>query len=388
VGKLIGDFHEAGIDTLMITGDQNATAGAVARQIGLNGDQPLGLIDSSELDQIDLDSLAAAADNIHVFSRVDPSQKLKIVKALQRAGKVVAMSGDGINDGPALRASDIGVVMGTSGTDGARVVGDVVLEGDRLDTMLIAIGQGRTIYINIRKSIHFLLATNLSEIEMTLAAVMFGAGLPLTPMQLLWINLLTDIFPSLALALEPPEADVLKRPPRDPKEAIIRPNDFARLGRESAVITGGALTSYGYALLRYGAGPRTSTQAFLTLVIAQLLHAQSCRSEHVRLFDSRQCPPNPYLNIALGGSLGLQLLTVLAPGLQRLLGTTPISLLDGLVIGAGAVVPLLINEWSKMPEHGRTGEKGDMDKAFNDALSPTHPPRASVCRTRQRKIKV
>jgi Ca2+-transporting ATPase len=165
-------------------------------------------------------------------------------------------------------------------------------------------------------------------------------------MQLLWINLATDVFPGLALALEPPEPDVLEQPPRDPATPIISRRDLARLSLESAVISGGALGSYAYALARYGAGPRANTHTFMTLTVAQLLHAFSSRSEHHSLLDRERLPPNPHLRVALGVSLALQSLTVF-PGLRGLLGTTPLGLLDTLVIGAGAVLPLLINETTK-----------------------------------------
>jgi len=163
----------------------------------------------------------------------------------------------------------------------------------------------------------------------------------------LWINLATDVFPGLALALEPPEPDVLDQPPRDPTLPILSRRDLRRLGLESAVISGGALGSYIYALLRYGAGPRANTHTFMTLTVAQLLHAFSSRSEQHSLLEREQLPPNPQLRLAIGVSLALQSLTVLVPGLRRLLGTTPLSLLDSLVIATAATVPLLVNESTK-----------------------------------------
>src|SRR5574341_1808662 len=162
--------------------------------------------------------MTALASRVQVFARVSPAHKLQIVQAMQRAGKVVAMTGDGINDGPALKAADIGIAMGNTGTDVAREVADVVLEDDNLETMIVAISQVRTIYTNIRKSVHFLLSTNLSEIMVMFTAIAAGLGQPLSAMQLLWINLISDIFPGLALALEPPEPDVLSRPPRSPED--------------------------------------------------------------------------------------------------------------------------------------------------------------------------
>jgi Ca2+-transporting ATPase len=354
MGALMERFHGAGVDTAMITGDQSSTAYAIGRELGLSHDHDLEILESAALAEMDTDVLRGLSQKVDVFARVSPADKLNIVQALQKAGRVVAMTGDGINDGPALKAADIGVAMGSSGTDVARSVADVVLEDDNLHTMVTAVRQGRTIYGNIRKTLHFLLATNLSEIEVMLAAVALGAGQPLTPMQLLWINLMSDIFPGLALAMEPPEADVMARPPRDPEEPVLRREDLIRTGVESGVITGGAMASYLYALARYGVGPQASSQAFMTLTTGQLLHALVCRSDETSLFDPRGRPRNPYLTVALGASLGVQLLAALVPGLRKLLGITVPSVVDAAVMAAGALGPLAINEAAKRLRSGST----------------------------------
>jgi Ca2+-transporting ATPase len=344
---LLNRFHRAGIQTSIITGDQSATAYAIAKELNLTNGRPVEILDSVSLDKLDPALLSGVIQRVQVFSRVSPAHKLQIVQGLQRAGKVVAMTGDGINDGPALKAADLGVAMGSSGTEVARSVADIVLEDDNLTTMETAIRDGRTIHSNIRKAIRFLLATNLSEIAVMLVGVGAGLGQPLNPMQLLWINLATDVFPALALAMEPAEPDILEQPPRDPQTPLLSAQDLRRLALESAIITGGSFASYGYALLRYGPGPQANTHTFMTLTLAQLLHSLSSRSETHSLFDKERLSPNPHLNLALGVSLSLQVLTVLIPGLRQLLGTTPLSLLDSLVIGASAVVPLLINESTK-----------------------------------------
>lgn len=347
MAELIGVYHQAGIRTVMITGDQGPTAYAIGKQLGLSGDQPLKILDSTHLEKMDAELLAALVEDVHVFARVSPSNKLEIVQALQRTGQVVAMTGDGINDGPALKAADVGVAMGEGGTDVARSVSDVVLEDNNLLTMSAAIRQGRTIYGNIRKTIHYLLSTNFSEIEVMLGGIVLGLGQPLNPMQLLWINLATDIFPGLALSLEPPEPGVMSRPPRDPQEAILRPRDLRRMGLESAVITGGTLAGYLYALKRYGAGPQASTLAFNILTHAQLMHSLSCRSEQRQLFSFRRRAPNRQLLLAVGGTALAQVLINLSPGMRRLIGIAPLGPLDWLVVAAGAVGPVIINELSK-----------------------------------------
>jgi Ca2+-transporting ATPase len=344
---LIEQFHTAGIDTVMITGDQSATAYAIGRSLQLSRTEDLEILDSSNLAAMQADLLEALAEKVQVFARVSPAHKLQIVQALQRAGRVVAMTGDGINDGPALKVADIGVAMGRSGTDVAREVADVVLEDDRLETMIIAVKQGRTIYNNIRKSIHFLLATNMSEIMVVFTSLAAGLGEPLNAMQLLWINLISDIFPGLALALELPEPDVLTRPPRDPQEPIVRREDFKKILIEAGVLSAGTMAAYGYGIVRYGRGPQANTLAFLSLSAGQLLQAFSCRSERIGIFSREKLPPNPLLTQAVAGSLLLTGAALFVPGFRTLMQTAPVGVVDGLVIAGTAVAPLLINEAAK-----------------------------------------
>ncbi len=347
VKELISAFHGAGIDTVIITGDQSPTAFAIGNELNLSKGKPLQVLDSTHLADVDPEVMKALCEEVHVFSRVSPAHKLQIVQAIQSAGKIVAMTGDGINDAPALKTADIGVAMGNTGTDVAREVADVVLEDDNLETMIIAISQGRTIYNNIRKSVHFLLSTNMSEIMVMFTAMAGGLGQPLSAMQLLWINLMSDIAPGIALALEPPEPDVLSRPPRNPDDPIIKYSDFKRITFESTMLSAGALGAYGYGIMRYGMGQRASSMAFMSLTISQILHAISCRSENHSIFDKKKLPSNKYLNITLGGSFVLQVLFMAVPGLRSLLGIAPINIIDGIMIGCSAVVPLLVNESTK-----------------------------------------
>ncbi len=347
VAGLIKVFHRAGVETVMITGDQNTTAYAVAKELDLACGEPLEILDSSRFSAVADDTMQALALKANVYSRVSPAHKLRIVQALQAVGKTVAMTGDGINDGPALKAADIGIAMGRTGTDVARDVADIVLEDDQLEILALALSDGRTIYGNIRKSVHFFLATNISEILLMFAAMVLGIGFPLNVMQLLWINLISDIFPGLALAMEAPEPDVMTRGPRDGHAPLFDRRDFRQMVRESAAITGGAMAAYGFGLARYGLGARSGALAFQSLTIGQLLHAVSCRSEHTSIFSGVALPSNPVLSLALGGSLVLQGLTMFFPPLRNLLGLGSIRAMDLAVISATSIAPLLFNEIAK-----------------------------------------
>ncbi len=345
--ELIGDFHQAGIDTVMITGDQSPTAYAIAKELQLNRDPQLEILDSTNLNNLTPEALTALSDKVDVFARISPSNKLQIVQALQAAGKVVAMTGDGINDAPALKAAQVGVAMGKGGTDVAREVADIVLEDDRIETMIVAVSQGRTIYNNIRKSVHFLLATNLSEIMVMTTATALGIGEPLNAIQLLWLNLVTDIFPGLSLALEAPEPEVLSQSPRNPDEPIIKNTDFARIVFESGTLSLSTLAAYSYAIFKYGISPQASTIAFMSLTSGQLLHTISCRSEKHSIFSKEKLPNNSYLNAAIIGSFTIQFLAIAVPSLRNLLKITPLNIVDSAVIGCSALLPLLINELTK-----------------------------------------
>lgn len=344
---LFQKFRRAGVRSVMITGDQSATAYAVAKQIGLAVDGELRTLDSVELETMDPDVLAELAPQVQVFSRVSPRHKLRIVQALQKSGLVVAMTGDGINDCPALKAADIGVAMGGGSGTVAREVADVILETDDLGGMLSAIEHGRVIHADIRKAVRFILSTNTSEILLTLLSVAAGFGEGMSPMQLLWINLISDIFPELALAIQPPEDDVLDQPPRDPEAKMFSKQELRQIGVEGALLTAGALSVYGYGIRRYGLSPQAQTVSFVSLATAQLLHAFSTRSEKHNIFDDNRSARNPFIPLSVGGGIALTVLMQVIPAARRVFGSSAMPPVDWAIAAVGAAAPLLANELVK-----------------------------------------
>ena len=324
----VAAMHRAGLRTVMITGDQVATASAIARELGLSGEAPLRIVDAPRLGDVNPEVLSGIARQTHVFSRVTAQQKLKIVLALQASGQVVAMTGDGINDGPALKAANVGIAMGASGTDLARDVANVVIRDDELGTLVNSVAQGRAVYRNIRRALSFLITTNLSEILVSLVEAAHGPGELETPMELLWINLASDVLPGLGLALADPDDDVMMRPPRRTGEPIIAPPEFRRMLLDGTTISAAALVSHFGGLARYGPGPKTRSMTFISLSLGQLVYTLFCQRSDVRHIRPGRLLENRTLDSAVLTSAGVAMAPFAIPGLRRALGLG--------AIGAGA----------------------------------------------------
>ena len=344
VATAVGHAKDAGLRSIMITGDHATTAAAIAERIGIL--RPEGLvIEGSELELLSDEALRERVDGIDVFARVSPHHKVRIVEALQGNGHVVAMTGDGVNDAPALKRADIGIAMGITGTDVAKQTADMVLIDDNYASIVAAVEQGRIIYANIRKTIAYLLSCNVAEVAILFLATLFGWPPPLTAIQLLWLNLATDGAPALALAMEPGEPGIMSRPPRSPRERILNRRASTSILFQAGLLTAVVLTAFGVA--RQGAwGPAAGTLAFATLAIAELIRAYAARSERTPL-ASLGWNTNRWMHRAVLSSLGLVAIVLLIPPLQTAFETVAIPLRMWAVVLPLSLLPAMAIEVRK-----------------------------------------
>lgn len=337
----------AGIRPVMITGDHKDTAVAIARELDIYrpGDRA---IDGPGLDFLPQESLEEEIEAFSVYARVTPEHKMRIVQAWQKKGHVVAMTGDGVNDAPALKAADIGCAMGKTGTDVAKGAADMILTDDNFATVVAAVEEGRGIYANIRKAIHYLLSCNIGEIlTIFLATLLPFAQAPLSPVQLLWLNLVTDSLPALALGMEPVEGTAMARPPRGKGEALFSKAFSRRLAWQGALVGGITLLAYGLGFHLTGTFAVANTMAFATLTFSQLFHAFDVRSETTPLFRLGVLS-NKAMNKAFLAGAALQAAVLLAPPLQGAFSVVPLALEQWGMVLALALTPLVVCEAAKL----------------------------------------
>jgi len=337
----------AGIRTIMITGDYPNTARAIASDIGLL-QEGHAVLTGSELDKLSDAELIKQVERTDVFARVSPEHKMRIVDALRANNEVVAMTGDGVNDAPAIKRADIGVAMGITGTDVAKETADMVLTDDNYASIVSAIEQGRVIYSNIRKFVYFLLSCNLAEIATILIATLVSGASPLTAIQLLWLNLVTDGAPALALAMEKGDPDIMEQPPRPTKEHIINREMWVGVIIQTIAITAVTLGAYYLGLYLDGNHIEfAETMAFVTLSLSELLRAYTARSEYYPLAKIGFFT-NKWMNIAILASTALVLMVVYIPFFNNVFDTLPLSGSQWVVILPLLAIPSIAAEVTKM----------------------------------------
>jgi Ca2+-transporting ATPase len=352
--------QSAGIKVVMITGDQKATAEAVARELGILKPKKRkgkvsdddALMTGAEIDQMTDEEFWDIANDISVYARVSPEHKVMIVRALQAKGHVVAMTGDGVNDAPALKHADIGVAMGKGGTDVAREASDMVLTDDNFGSIVNAVEEGRRVYDNIRKFVRYLLTTNSGEIWVMFLAPLLGMPIPLIPLQILWINLVTDGLPALALGVEPPERNIMRRKPHDPKANIFSGGLGVHVIWVGLLMALLCLLGGGYSWLGSGGGSEHHEQYFRTFVftivtLTQMAHVLAIRSGNESLFRVGLFSNKPLLG-AVSLTVLLQLAIIYTPWLQGFFQTVPLSATDLVIATALSTVVFAAVEVEKV----------------------------------------
>ncbi len=332
------DARAAGIKVAMLTGDHPATAISIASQLGLGRGEA---VTGTAIDALAPNELAAAAGDNEVYARVTPEHKLRLVSAFQSRGEVVAVTGDGINDAPALRQADVGIAMGEGGTEAAREASEVVLTNDDFATILAAVREGRRIEENMRRFVFFLLSANLGEVVLFAIAILAGIGVPLTIVQILVVNLLTDGLPAVALAQDPASVDVMRRGPRRGSSLFTR-DAYLALALVGALVGLAATAAYLAGLA--GTDDAAQTMAFATVAISELIVVWSIRSPRAPAWRG---PRNPLLRAGVLVSTAVVVVAIYVPALQRACGTVSLSVPELAIVLALALVPSLVLETAK-----------------------------------------
>ena len=359
VREAVRTCREAGVSVVMVTGDHRVTALAIARDLGL-AEREDEVVTGAELAQTGAEDLANMLDRVRVFARVAPRQKLQIVEAAQRAGHFVAVTGDGVNNAPALRTSNIGVAMGKSGTDVAREASGLVISDDNFATIVAGVEEGRIAYDNIRKVIYLLVSIGAAELVMVLLAVITGLPLPLLAVQLLWLNLVTNGIQGVAMAFEPGEEGILKRRPRPPREPI-----FNRLMIERLLVAMGLVGVGGFAVfnlaLRAGMSlPDARNLLLLAMVLFENFHVANCRSETTSAF-AMSLFRSPVLVLGVLGALFVHVLGMYLPFFQEVLETKPVdsfTWLLALAVAATVIPAMELHKWLWKRRRGGVARNG------------------------------
>jgi len=340
--KAVYTCKRAGIKTVMITGDHQVTAEAVAKEMGILDRKNNVVLTGNHLDAMSDQDLDKVIDRVAVCARVSPKHKLRIVRALKNKGHVVAMTGDGVNDAPAVKEADIGIAMGITGTDVTKEASSMILADDNFSSIVAAVEEGRGIYDNIRKFIRYLLSCNVGEVLVMFLAVLGGLPLPLLPIQILWMNLVTDGLPAMALGVDPIEEGVMSRKPRDPGEGVFSNGLSWRIMSMGIIFAAGTLGVFIYSYINSGLNLDIArTMAFNTLVFFQLFFVFACRSEHQSVLEVGLFS-NKYLLIAVLVSAALQLSVTYVPFLQPVFRTVPLQLHHWLMVGAVTLTPMIL----------------------------------------------
>lgn len=325
--------HAAGIRVIMITGDNITTAKAIGNEIGIIGDA----IEGTAFAGLKRSQQLTVLQRTTIFARVAPEHKLRIVSLLQEQGEIVAMTGDGVNDAPAIKKADLGIAMGLTGTDVAKEASDMVLQDDNFTSIVNAVEEGRGIYANISKFVNYLLSSNLSEVMVIFFAILFGWPLPMTAVMLLWLNLVTDGLPALALSVDPTPSHLMQQPPKKPEEGILNKRTMLMIGSVAVLITIAVLALYRWATVAHMELAHVQTVTFTALILMELVRLQTIRSEYqLGMFS------NWYLVGAVIASLGLQVLVIYSP-LSAFFGTTPLFMIDWIMIAVATFALYIIN---------------------------------------------
>jgi magnesium-transporting ATPase (P-type) len=321
--RAVATCRAAGIRVKMITGDHAATAAAIGSQLGLS--ERVRAITGAELEALDDAQLREVVAYIDIFARASPEHKLRLVRALQARGEVVAMTGDGVNDAPALKQADVGVAMGHKGTEAAKEAAEMVLADDNFASIAAAVEEGRTVYDNIRKAIVFILPTNGGEAGILLIAVLFGLTLPITPVQILWVNMVTSVTLALALAFEAPEPDLMRRVPRAPSEPLLSPFLVWRIALVTALLVAGALGLFLWEMGRGESVEAARTVAVNTLVVGEIVYLFNCRHFLGAVLTREGLLGNRRALYAVGVLVALQMPFTYWPAMQGLFGTAALD---------------------------------------------------------------